>query len=104
MGLGQGTGSSLEAKGTGRAGAVRWCQQYITCCDGIAMCLHAWPCQQHVTWVPQATRLLPECRAYAELPRKHHDRTHWCRAHFVNPRAMRKAVDIHTQVGGACLC
>lgn len=30
--------------------------------------------------------------------RKGHERASWCRAHFINPRAMRKAVDIHAQV------
>lgn len=44
--------------------------------------------------------LLAVYRAYTAVSRKGQGRAHWCRAHFVNPRAMRKAVDIHDQVGG----
>jgi hypothetical protein len=42
--------------------------------------------------------LLAVYRSYCEVPRS--ERVHWCRSHFVNPRAMRKALDIHKQVGG----
>lgn len=42
--------------------------------------------------------LLAVFRAYSDVSRKGHERSHWCRAHFVNPRAMRKAMDIHSQL------
>lgn len=42
--------------------------------------------------------LLAVYQAYTAVSRRGHERATWCRAHFVNPRAMRKAVDIHEQV------
>lgn len=42
--------------------------------------------------------LLAVFRAYTGVTRKGGERAAWCRSHFVNPRAMRKALDIHTQV------
>ena len=42
--------------------------------------------------------LLAVFRGYAAVSRKGHERAAWCRSHFVNPRAMRKALDIHAQV------
>ncbi len=42
--------------------------------------------------------LLAVFRAYTGMTRKGGERAAWCRSHFVNPRAMRKALDIHTQV------
>ncbi|KAL4442503.1 hypothetical protein ABPG77_005087 [Micractinium sp. CCAP 211/92] len=42
--------------------------------------------------------LLAVFRAYTGVTRKGGERAAWCRSHFVNPRAMRKALDIHTQL------
>ncbi|PRW45383.1 ATP-dependent RNA helicase dhx8 isoform A [Chlorella sorokiniana] len=42
--------------------------------------------------------LLAVFRAYTDVSKKGHERASWCRAHFINPRAMRKAVDIHAQL------
>ncbi|KAL4447805.1 hypothetical protein ABPG75_005024 [Micractinium tetrahymenae] len=42
--------------------------------------------------------LLAVFRAYSGVTRKGGERGAWCRSHFVNPRAMRKAIDIHTQL------
>jgi hypothetical protein len=44
--------------------------------------------------------LLAVFRAYTGVSARGKERAHWCRSHFVNPRAMRKAVDIHEQVRG----
>ena len=41
--------------------------------------------------------LLAVFRAYSGVTRKGGERASWCRSHFINPRAMRKALDIHTQ-------
>lgn len=42
--------------------------------------------------------LLAVFRAYSGVTRKGGERASWCRSHFINPRAMRKALDIHTQL------
>lgn len=42
--------------------------------------------------------LLAAFRAYSGVTRRGGERAAWCRSHFVNPRAMRKAMDIHAQL------
>lgn len=56
--------------------------------------LHAKALRHASPAAPTPSRRPPAAR------RKGQERTQWCRAHFINPRAMRKATDIHAQVQG----